>query len=68
MKANELRDLKEEQLETLILDLSREMYDLKNELALSRKLEQPHLITKKRKTRARAKAILHEKRTQSSRS
>lgn len=66
MKAQELRDLKIEQIETLIDDLSKEIFELRNELALSKKLDQPHLICQKRKTRARAKTILEQKRKQTS--
>jgi len=61
MKAQEIRDLSEDQIETLIEDLEKEIYELKNELALSRKLEQPHLIKEKRIAKVRAITILHEK-------
>ena len=66
MKAQEIRDLSDDQIETLIEDLEKEMYELKNELALSRKLDQPHLIREKRIAKARAITILQEKKKQTS--
>ena len=60
-KAKEMRELSDEQLENLVYDLSREIYELKNELATTHKLEQPHLIKEKKHEKARALTILCER-------
>ena len=57
----ELRELPQEQLEVHIEDLNKEIYELKNRLAISRKLEKPHLLRDKKKDRARAILALSEK-------
>lgn len=57
----ELRELPQEQLEVLVEDLRKEIFELKNRLAVSRKLEKPHLLKDKRKDRARAILALSEK-------
>jgi large subunit ribosomal protein L29 len=36
-----------------VLELDREIFNLRNELAVNRKLEKPHLIKAKRKEKAR---------------
>ena len=58
----EIRDLTKEQLETFIEDLKKEIFALKNQLAMTRKLEKPHLIKDKRRDIARALMVLEEKR------
>jgi large subunit ribosomal protein L29 len=58
----EIRNLDEEQLETFIEDLKKEIFELKNQLAMTRKLEKPHLIKEKRRDIARALMVLAEKR------
>ncbi len=57
----EMRDLTKEQLESMLADLNREIYELKNQLSAARKLEKPHLLKEKKKDRARAMFILAEK-------
>jgi large subunit ribosomal protein L29 len=57
----ELRELPEDQLEVLIEDTSKEIYELKNKLAMNRKLEKPHQLKDKKKDRARAILALSEK-------
>lgn len=59
---NELKQLPLDQLEVLIEDLAKEIYELKNQLAMNRKLDKPHLIKDKKKDRARAILALAEKR------
>lgn len=44
-----------------IRDLDREIFDLRNELAINRKLEKPHLIKAKRKEKARLLTIMTQK-------
>lgn len=57
----ELRELPQDQLEALVEDLHREIFDLKNRLAMSRKLEKPHQLRDKKRDRARAILALSEK-------
>jgi len=57
----ELRELPQEQLEAHIQDLHKEIFELKNRLAMSRKLEKPHQLKDKKRDRARAILALSEK-------
>ncbi len=55
------KDLRIESIPSLqahLLDLDREIFALRNELALHRKLEKPHLIKQKRREKARTLTIL----------
>ena len=61
-KAEELRDLSEKDLEAFIEDTSREIFQARNEIRMTKNVEKPHLIQEKRKDRARALTILSEKR------
>ena len=49
MKANELINLSDEELEARYEDLCRDIFDLTNELRVSRKLEKPHELKNKKK-------------------
>jgi large subunit ribosomal protein L29 len=60
-KAKELRDQSTEELQALYMDLSKEIFELRNELKTTRKLEKPHLIQFKKRDRARVLTILREK-------
>lgn len=64
LKAKELRDQSPEELQALSIDLSKEIFLLRNELKTTRKLEKPHLIRVKKRDRARALTILREKEAQ----
>lgn len=61
LKAKELREQSAEELKTLCGDLSKEIYDLKNELSTARKLEKPHLLRTKKRDRARVMTVLRQK-------
>lgn len=61
LKKQEIRDQTIEELEALNHDLSKEIYDLMNEFRLTRKMEKPHLIKEKKKTRARVLTMIKEK-------
>jgi large subunit ribosomal protein L29 len=61
MKAKEMRDQPDNQLEILIEDLEKEIFELRNELVMTKKIEHPHLIKQKRRDRARAITILSER-------
>jgi large subunit ribosomal protein L29 len=57
----ELKQLPVDQLEVMIEDLGKEIYQLKNQLAMNRKLEKPHMLKDKKKDKARAILALSEK-------
>ncbi len=61
LKAKELRDQSPDELKALYQDLSRELFQLRNEMKITRKMEKPHLVRIKKKDRARAMTILREK-------
>ncbi len=60
-KAKELRDQAPEELKALYQDLSKEIFQLRNEMKVTRKVEKPHLVRAKKKDRARTMTILREK-------
>jgi large subunit ribosomal protein L29 len=60
VKAKELRDQSQEELKALYQDLSKELFQLRNEMKVTRKVEKPHLLRLKRKDRARVMTILRE--------
>jgi large subunit ribosomal protein L29 len=60
-KAKELRDQSPQELKALYQDLSKELFQLRNEMKVTRKVEKPHLVRAKKKDRARAMTILREK-------
>lgn len=60
-KKTDLRDESVKELTAQVHQLDREIYDLRNELATQRKLEKPHLIKAKRKTKARILTFLTQK-------
>lgn len=57
----ELLDQAIHELEAAALVLDRELYALRNELSVNRKLEKPHLIKAKRKEKARVLTMLTQK-------
>lgn len=61
MKIKEIRDQSNEQLATLLLDTREELFKLKNELAVNRKLEKPHLIKEKKRDIARILMVRRER-------
>ena len=60
-KITKLRDQSQEELKAIYQDLSKELFQLRNEMKLARKMEKPHLVREKKKDRARAMTILREK-------
>ena len=53
-----------EELNTAYVDLSRDIFRLKNELKTAHKLEKPHKIRQKKKDRARVLTALRAKQKQ----
>lgn len=60
-KAKELRDQTTEELKAIYQDLSRELFQMRNEVKVTRKVEKSHLMRMKKKERARVMTILREK-------
>lgn len=60
-KKKELRDQSAAELQALSRDLEREVFELRNELSLNRKLEKPHMLKAKRREKARVLTILTQK-------
>ncbi|MBS0620282.1 MAG: 50S ribosomal protein L29 [Verrucomicrobia bacterium] len=61
VKAKELRDQPIQELQALYQDLSKELFGLRNEQKITRKMEKPHLVRMKKKDRARVLTVLREK-------
>jgi large subunit ribosomal protein L29 len=61
LKAKELKDQSVEELKELAVGLSKEIYNLINELSIARKLEKPHLLREKKRDRARVLTVLSQK-------
>jgi len=51
----------EVELQANLINLDREIFELRNELAMQRKIEKPHLIKEKRKMKARILTFLTQK-------
>ena len=49
-KKTDLKDQSIDELKAKASELDREVFELRNELALNRKIEKPHLIRAKKKT------------------
>ena len=62
-KNQKIADQPIEELVQLAANLEKEIFSLRNELAVQRKLEKPHLLKAKRKERARLLTILTQKET-----
>jgi large subunit ribosomal protein L29 len=60
-KASELKDQSVEELRAIYHDLSREIFQLKNEARMTRKMETPHLVRDKKRDRARVLTVLRQK-------
>ena len=61
LKAKELENQSVEELEAKYEDTCRDIFELTNELRVSRKLEKPHELKEKKKDRARILTILRQK-------
>jgi large subunit ribosomal protein L29 len=62
MKKNRrFQDSSVEELNVLYRELSKEIFEMRNEKAISRKLDKPHLLKQKIKDRARALTFIKQK-------
>ena len=60
-KAKELRDQTTDELKAIYQDLSKELFLMRNEMKVTRKIEKAHVVREKKKDRARVMTILREK-------
>ena len=66
LKAKELINLSVEELQVRYEDVCKDIFNITNELRVSRKLEKPHELRDKKKDRARIKTVLRQKMNQGS--
>jgi large subunit ribosomal protein L29 len=60
-ESKELKDQSIEELRATAVVLDREIFQLRNELAMQKKLEKPHLLKEKRKDKARVLTTITQK-------
>ncbi|HSX03112.1 MAG TPA: 50S ribosomal protein L29 [Rhabdochlamydiaceae bacterium] len=60
-KMAEFKGQSKEELKALYRDLSKEIFDMKTEISIARKIEKPHLVRLKKRTRARILTALSQK-------
>jgi len=68
VKFEEIKNQSVEELEDQADDISKEIYDLTNQLRVLRKLEKPHLLTEKKRDMARVLTALRQKQLQGAKS
>jgi large subunit ribosomal protein L29 len=56
-----IRDQSADELKAVCRELTAEIFQMENELAIQRKLEKPHLLKAKKKERARVMTFLQQK-------
>ena len=59
--AQSLRDQSVDELSATLYETQKELFNLRNELSVNKKLDKPHRIQALRKKRARVLTILNEK-------
>ncbi len=62
LKAKDLRDQSLEELEATLADSKKTLFERKNELRKSKKVDQPHLFKETKKAIAKILTIINEKR------
>lgn len=60
-KKNDLASLSIKELEEKSLTLGREIFELKNQLSIQRRLEKPHMLKAAKKQRARVLTMITQK-------
>ena len=63
-KAQDLRDKSVEELMLSYSEASKELFELRNELCMSRKVDKPHRIKELRRNKARILTVVNEKKRQ----
>ncbi|HEY2811148.1 MAG TPA: 50S ribosomal protein L29 [Rhabdochlamydiaceae bacterium] len=59
-KLSELREQGAQELKGMLDDLAKEIFELRNEFKITRKLEKTHLIKEKKRKRAQILTLLRE--------
>lgn len=67
-KASEYRDQSAAELEAAYEDIRKELFQLKNEVRRTKKVDKPHLFGQKKKDLARLLTVMNEKRLASQQS
>jgi len=57
----EFKDQSVDELKAMLHDLSKNIFEMKNEISTTRKIDKPHLLRKKKRDRARILTILNRK-------
>ena len=60
-KSQRFQDQNVQELNALYHELSKDIFGMRNEKAISRKLDKPHLLREKKKDRARVLTFLRQK-------
>lgn len=60
-RMKEFKEQSVEELKVLIQEYSRDIYQMHNELRMTRKLEKPHLLKQRKRDRARVLTLLKQK-------
>jgi len=61
LKPEDLKKQNLDELTAVYQDLSKEIYEMKTEFSITRKLEKPHLLREKKKDRARVLTAINQK-------
>jgi large subunit ribosomal protein L29 len=59
LNVEDLKKQKSDELKAVYNDLSKEIYQMKTEYSIARKVEKPHLLREKKKDRARVLTALN---------
>ena len=60
-KMKEFMDQSVNELKALYMDMSKEIFTMKNEISTAKKMEKPHLIKIKKRDRARVLTAINQK-------
>ncbi len=61
LKAQDLKQQTLDELKAMYHDLSKEIYGIKTEFSIAKKLDKPHLLREKKRDRARVMTVLNQK-------
>jgi large subunit ribosomal protein L29 len=61
IKMEDLKKQNADELKAIYQDLSKEIFEIKTEFSITRKLEKPHLLHEKKKDRARVMTVINQK-------
>ncbi len=61
LKPDDLKKQNVDELKAVYHDLSKEIFEIKTEFSITRKLEKPHLLRDKKKDRARVMTAINQK-------